>query len=681
MPCLLRAVVGLALAVLPSLASTAAPETVPAVERYAFIASGSRIGTMVVSTAGARVSVDWRVDDNGRGPKLKEEIDLGSDGVPRRWTLEGTSDAGAPVKEAFELRGTRATWTSLDDSGGLEVTGAPLYLPNNSSPWNLGLMLRLLLAAPGGRLPVLPAGEALVERVRDVRIGPESAGVEATVYALWGLDVQPTFVLADGKRHLLGFIGAGYVLVAEQLAGEFEALSRLAQTINQELLGRLTRTLTHRFDRPVYIVNVRVFDSVAATVGPLTNVVVFGDRIAGIRTGAPPPGAVVIEGGGGTILPGLNDMHSHVGAWGGPLNLAAGVTSVRDVGNDNAVLLELTRQVEAGEVLGPRIARSGFLEGRSPFSASGGFTVGRLDEALEKVRWYADHGFIGIKIYNSMTPDWVKPISEEAHRLGLRVNGHVPAFMTSERAVRDGYDEVSHINQLVLSFVIGPKDDTRTPFRFTALGERFGTVDLGSEPVLRLLRLMKERGTTHDPTLAVFQQLLLSRPGTTTPSDAPWLDHMPGPVQRARRTTALDVKPEQYAAYEAAWRNLLKTLALLDREGIRLVPGTDDMPGFTLHSEFEIWAQAGIPNGRILQIATLGCARYLGRDQDLGSIARGKLADLMLVAGDPTKDISAIRQVRLVMKGGAVYYPEEIYSKMGIKPFASRPKVTVPTPK
>jgi len=678
---LLRAVVALAFAIPPSPASTAAPEAGPIVERYALIASGKRIGTMTVSTGGARVDVDWRVDDNGRGAKLREKVELGPDGVPRRWTIEGTSEAGAPVRETFELRGTRATWTSLDDSGDMEVKGAPLYLPNNSSPWNLGLMLRLLLAAPGGRLPVLPAGEAVVTRVRGVRIGPESAGVEATVFALLGLDVQPTFVLADGNRHLLGFIGAGHVLVEEKLAGEFEALSRLAQAIDQELLGRLTRDLTHRFDRPVYIVNVRVFDSVTATVGPLTNVVVFGDRIVGIRTGTPPPEAVVIDGGGGTILPGLNDMHAHVEAWGGPLNLAAGVTSVRDVGNDNAVLLELTRQVEAGEVLGPRIARSGFLEGRSPFSASPGFTVGRLDEALEKVRWYADHGYIGVKIYNSMTPDWVKPISEEAHRLGLRVNGHVPAFMTSERAVRDGYDEISHINQLVLSFVIGPKDDTRTPFRFTALGERFGTVDLGSEAVQRMVKLMKERGTTHDPTVATFQQLLLSRPGATTPGDLPWLDHMPGPVQRSRRTTALDVKPEQYAAYEASWRNLLKTLALLEREGIRLVPGTDDMPGFTLHSELEIWAQAGIPSGRILQLATLGCARYLGRDQELGSISQGKLADLLLVAGDPTKDVSAIRQVRLVMKGGAVFFPEEIYAAMGIRPFASRPRVTVPVVK
>jgi hypothetical protein len=354
------------------------------------------------------------------------------------------------------------------------------------------------------------------------------------------------------------------------------------------------------------------------------------------------------------------------------------VTSIRDVGSDNDVLLGLTRQVESGAVMGPRIARSGFLEGKSPFSKNLGFVADRLDVALHAVRWYADHGYVGIKIYNSMTPGWVRPISDEAHRLGLRVNGHVPAFMTSEQAVRDGYDEISHINQLVLGFFLAPDEDTRTLLRFTALGERFGRVDLGSEPVQRMVKLMKERGTSVDPTLAVFDGTLRSRPGKTVPSDAPWIDHMPGPVQRLRRQAFLEVKPEQEAAYAASWRKLEQVLLLLDREGIRLLPGTDDTAGFTLHSELEAWSTAGISSGRVLQAATLGCAGYLGRDQDLGSIAQGKLADLVLVEGDPTKDISAVRRVRLVMKGGAVYYPEEIHSAMGITPFASRPKVTVP---
>src|SRR5262249_7845880 len=129
-------------------------------------------------------------------------------------------------------------------------------------------------------------------------------------------------------------------------------------------------------------------------------------------------------------------------------------------------------------------------------------------------RWCADHGYRQIKIYNSMNPGFLKAIADEAHRLGLRVSGHVPAFMTSEEAVRDGYDEINPLNPLVLSWMIHlAKEETRTPFRFTALGEKTAALDLKNEKITPMIALLKERGTTPDPTLATFEGMLLARPG------------------------------------------------------------------------------------------------------------------------------------------------------------------------
>ncbi len=343
----------LALAPVVFCAHAAAAEDA-SVERYAYLTNGERVGTMVATATGHRVTVDWSVDDNGRGSKFKEAVELGADGFPRAWTITGTAWYGAPVKESFEVHGTTASWKSLDDSGSAEMKRPLLYLPNNSSEWNLGLSLRLVLAAPGARLSVLPSGELRAERVRDVRVGREGAAIDATAYALWGLDVAPTFVLADRKGRFIGHVSAQAVLIDERFADQFQALSSLGEALDREYLGRLTRELTHTFDRPVYLTNVHVFDSVAATVGPATDVVVFGQRIAGTRAGPPPADAVVIDGAGGTLLPGLCDVHAHAYAWGGPLHLAAGVTNTRDPGNDNRVLLELTREIETGEVLGPR---------------------------------------------------------------------------------------------------------------------------------------------------------------------------------------------------------------------------------------------------------------------------------------------------------------------------------------
>jgi len=660
------------LVVCAALASAAAPA---ATRKYVVLASGREVGTMTVSTAGSEVQIDWRIDNNGRGPKIKERVQLGPRGIPVRWEMEGTAEAGAPVKESFAVENGVARWKSLDDEGESRAARWPLYVPNNSSPWALGACLRALMGAPDRRLHALPSADLRAEKVRQVRVGEGQNTAAYTAWAIWGLDVVPAFVLGDKDGSFEGYLSPGFVVIDERFSSRFDELSRLAQDMSAESLRRLTANVSHRFAGPVYLTRARVLDVGTGSVGEPSTVVIFGGQIVSIHPEAPPAGATTIDAEGGTLLPGLHDLHAHSYDWGGALHLAAGVTRTRDPGNDNDVLLALVQRIDSGEILGPRIDRAGFLEGKSPFSASGGFTVDKVDVALEKVRWYADHGFTGIKIYNSMNPDFVRPIADEAHRLGLRVSGHVPAFMTSERAVRDGYDEITHINQLMLSFVIGDKEDTRTPFRFTALGERVGKLDLKGEAFQRMLRLMKERGTTLDPTLGIFQAMLLARPGKTVPNDEPWLDHVPGPLQRARRQAQLDVKPSEYAAYEASWEKLKEVVAILHREGVRLVPGTDDIPGFALHSELEAWVKAGIPNGKVLEAATLGSARYLGVDQQSGAIARGKLADLMLVEGDPTKDISAIRKVRLVMKGGVVYYPEEIYRSLGIAPFvpAARP--------
>jgi hypothetical protein len=184
---------------------------------------------------------------------------------------------------------------------------------------------------------------------------------------------------------------------------------------------------------------------------------------------------------------------------------------------------------------------------------------------------------------------------------------------------------------------------------------------------------MKQRGVGHDPTIATFQSLMLARSGTVTPVDAPWLDHMPGPIQRSRKVALLDIKPSEDATYRASSQKLRDVLKLLFDRGIQLVPGTDDIPGVMLNSELEEWGRAGIPPKDVLRLATIGSAEHLGLDRELGTIARGKRADLMLVPGDPTQDLTVLRKARLVMKDGVVFFPDELHAAIGVKPFGTRP--------
>jgi hypothetical protein len=323
---------------------------------------------------------------------------------------------------------------------------------------------------------------------------------------------------------------------------------------------------------------------------------------------------------------------------------------------------------------------SGFLEGRSPYSARLGFIPETLEEGLRDVHWYADRGYIQIKIYNSMNPAWVKPLADEARKLGLRTVGHVPAFATPDQMIEAGYNEITHINQLMLGWLLNPGEDTRTPLRLTALA-RAADLDLHSDKVRHTIDLMKTHDVGLDTTTSIVEQLMMSRAGEIPENAAAYLDHMPiGYLRYHKRSYVTFKDAGEEARYAKAFSKVMATMTLLHGEGIRLLPGTDNNIGFTVHRELELYTKAGMAPTEVLRMATSDLDAYLKRDQEFGSIARNKRADFFLVPGDPTKDINAIRQIRMVMKDGEVYYPQEIYAAYGIKPFAAPPPVTPAAP-
>jgi hypothetical protein len=267
----------------------------------------------------------------------------------------------------------------------------------------------------------------------------------------------------------------------------------------------------------------------------------------------------------------------------------------------------------------------------------------------------------------------------EAHRLGLRVAGHVPAFSTADRMIAAGYDEMTHINQFVLGWVIGPKEDTRTLFRLTAL-KRLPGLDLADPKVAHTMQMMVDGHKAIDPTLGIHENLLLNRDGKVPPGAVDYIAHLPVGTRRDLMKGWIDVSaPGDAALYEGAWDKLVAVTKSLHDRGVFIVFGTDTGGSFTFHREMEIYQDKGIMTpAAILTRATLDSARYTGQDQRLGSIEKGKLADFFLIPGDPTKTIKAVKTISMVMKDGVAYYPSEVYPKFGIEPFAPAPKVTMP---
>ncbi len=328
-------------------------------------------------------------------------------------------------------------------------------------------------------------------------------------------------------------------------------------------------------------------------------------------------------------------------------------------------------ETAAGKLLMPHIVPAGFLEGRSTFSSRLGRVIETLDEAKAAVDWYAQHGYRQIKIYNSFPRAHLRETVAHAHRRGLRVSGHVPAFLRAQDVVAMGFDEVQHINQLMLNFLVKPGTDTRTLERFYLPAEKLARFDLRSKAARDFIALLKKHRTVIDPTLATFD-FLKQRDGEVPAPYSAVMPHLPPNVQRYYLSGGMKIADAATAArYRASYDTMVAFVGLAYRAGVPIVAGTDALAGFTLHSELALYVKAGLTPAQALQVATLNGARYSGTLHERGSIQPGKRADLVLVDGDPTRDIADLRKVALVITQGKLIRPADVHRMLGVQPFVA----------
>jgi imidazolonepropionase-like amidohydrolase len=432
----------------------------------------------------------------------------------------------------------------------------------------------------------------------------------------------------------------------------------------------LAHELAQHSSHPVAIEHVRVFDSEQATTKEDQTVVVDGEHIVQAGPSAsihPPKDAERIDGTGKTLLPGLFDMHAHAQPLDGLMNIASGVTSVRDMGNGIEDLQRLQTQWQSGAAIGPRVWKSGLIDGPGPFQAPTGIYAETEAQAQAAVNRYADLGYIQIKLYSSLKPELVPGITKTAHERGLRVSGHVPNGMIASQFVEAGADELQHINFIFLNFLAAQVKDTRTPERFTAVGANAAKLDLDSKPVKEFIELLQKHHTTLDVTLATFEGMFTARPGSVSPDFVPVINRLPAQVQRSAYTGGLTATGANDQLYKDSYQAMLQMTKRLYDAGIPILAGTDALAGIMLHRELELEVQAGITPAKALQIATWNAAKLLKKEKELGSIVQGKLADLVLVEGNPSEHISDIRRCRLVMKNGTVFKSDAVYASVGIK--------------
>jgi imidazolonepropionase-like amidohydrolase len=614
----------------------------------------------------------YQFNDRGRGPKIYTEYRLDAQGLISWEESKGVNYMKKPVEERFSVASGTAAWKNQSEDENRANSPGRFYIDLDGGPESGAILARALLSAKnGGKLEVLPSGTASIRKMQSVPLEAGGKTHTATLYAISGLGFTPSYLWLDEELQFFADTYGWSSTIRQGFESSAPTLRESQRKVEIARAAELAKTLTHKPTGSLVISNVNLFDSEHGSVLTNQQVTVEGDRIASVEPDNGQPvsaGAQVINGKGKMLLPGLWDMHAHLFEGNAYLDIAAGVTTVRDLGNSIEELTKLRQQVAAGAQIGPRVVLAGFIDGPGPYEGPIKVLAATPEEARQRVDHYAELGYVQIKIYSSVRPELVPVIIDEAHKLGLRVSGHVPANMIAEQFVRDGADEIQHMNFIFLNFMPDVKE-TRSPARLIEPAKRGAGLDLNSPQVNDFIALLKQRHTVVDPTMAFWEMTYVDRPGRVSKIDEWIFDRLPVQAQRDAKSGdgALPVAdPATDRLYRASYANMVRMLKKLYDSGVQIVAGTDDT-GYALHRELEIYNEAGIPAPEVLRMATIEAARLMHRDQELGSIASGKYADMILVNGDPTKHISDIRHIDTVIKLGQVFLPSEMYPAFGIR--------------
>jgi enamidase len=421
----------------------------------------------------------------------------------------------------------------------------------------------------------------------------------------------------------------------------------------------------------VALTNARVIDGTGAAPRERQTIIIKGRNIAAFGETdriSPPEGTTIIDLSGKTVIPGLVMMHEHLFYPTGPqvygqmgqsftrLYLAGGVTTMRTGGNANGFMdLKVRRLVEEGQMPGPSIdATAPYLNGPNNFPQM--HALRDANDARRHVEYWADAGATSFKAYMNITKAELAAAIQAAHARGLKVTGHLCSVTYSEAADL-GIDNLEHGFLAATDFVNDKKPDECPSQRVGQ--EAIVSLDETARPFTALVKKLVDRHVALTSTLTVFETFA---PGRPLP---PGLDVLIPPLKQQFEETYARVSQNK-----GPTGKLLSKAMALERAFVRagglLTAGTDPtgfggvVPGFSNQRQIELLVEAGFTPVEAISISTLNGARYLGRDARIGTIAFGKQADLVVIDGDPSRDIADIRKVETVFKQGVGFDPAKL---------------------
>ena len=600
-------------------------------------------------------------------------VELGPDGLPVSIEVRGITPNG-DAAETLKVEGSKASWQSIADSGSSDGrTG--YYFPAGGVPLAVDTLVDKVGAAGNAGVDLLPSGHAVAKLGPTMTITGPSGQKTVRLAYVRGVFAAPQPVWLDDKGKFFAQV-AGMSIMPEGYEANAPAMRKFQEEVTAAELKAIAHSfLTPEAKAPMLFDNVRLFDADGGKFIENQAVLVRDGKIASIGAAGSiaPAGARVVDGKGKTLVPGIWDSHMHIGDdWDVLSNLANGMTSFRSPGTSIERAQSVVQRRASGDLLVGEPFISDIVDRKNPLAAQESLTVSSEAETIEAVRKTKVAGLWGVKFYTSMNPAWIAPGAAEAHKLGLHVHGHIPAGMRPLDAVRAGYDEITHLNFVVMQAM--PQDvvdKANTAARVEGPAKYTKGVDWNSPEMRAFIAELKQRGTIIDPTLVIFESMLTMDGGTPAPAYAPYMGIISPVLDRTFKQGGYPLKDGLTRDdYRKSYAKMLELIGLLHKAGIPLVAGTDGY-GIEIVREVELYNQAGFTPAEALQSATIVPARVVGADKRTGSIAVGKEADLMLVDGDVSKELGALRRVVTVVSDGFVMDADALRKAAG---YSGRPK-------
>ena len=610
---------------------------------------GRKAGEMTVVTSGDSLTVRWIFTDRNRGSRVETRYLLARGGAPIRGEQRPVLADGTAgeVGERFEIVGDSVRLSIGTGNPAVSLRTAATFVGlRGGTPWEAAALAAHLLAQRDRTAPLSGGGTARAEVVADTTLRLGAGRQRARLVMVYrGSSTNPSGVWLDERGQLLATDANWFITVRESARALLPALRAIElrwRDVRGEAIAKEVVTPTAG---AIVIRNGDLFDAEAGVVRPNQTIVVLGDRIVAIGAAdmvPTPAGAKVIDATGKTVMPGMWDMHTHlqVASQGSLslLQLANGLTTVRDLAADLDVAVSQRDREKAGKLASPRVILAGFIEGPLAWAGPSEAVVRDEAEARAWVARYAANGYKQIKLYNVLHPDLVPVIAAEAKKHGMLLSGHIPRGMTIEAAISLGYDEIQHAAFFFSNFF---PDSLYLP-RMRAYSQVATAVapnfDVFSPQMTKLLDFVKAHGTAVDGTFNL------------------WIGGGAGSVGAGGSS--------DQARGDSAYLNLIRRL---HAHGIPLIAGTDNSAGTTFRRELEMYERAGIPSAEILQIATINAARFMKDAKDHGSISVGKVADILIVDGKPAERIGDLQRIETVIRGGRLYEVSDLQRAGGMR--------------